>query len=100
MVLSPRSLSYSRFALESLFRNVAEPIHLYLITDSADDRKTLEDELARQQTHGHASSVYAEDDLADADAAMFGRLPNLRQFRKGHPCWRKITDPLLLSSGN
>ena len=25
------------------------------------------------------------------------QLPELRQFRHGHPCWRKITDPLLLS---
>ncbi|MDU6377509.1 MAG: hypothetical protein E6575_26050, partial [Bradyrhizobium sp.] len=36
-------------------------------------------------------------DLADLEAARFGRHPALRRFRHGHPCWRKITDPLLLS---
>ncbi len=98
MVLSPRSLSYARFALESLFRNVAEPIHLYLITDSPQDRAELEEELSRQQTNGHTWSIYAEEDLADYESSVFGRLPNLRLFRKGHPCWRKITDPVLLSA--
>ena len=99
MVLSPRSLGYARYALESLFRNTLEPIHLHLITDSIQDKMALTEELAlRQRTHGHRWSVYAEDDLADAEAKIFHGLPNLRRFRKGHPCWRKITDPLLLSS--
>jgi hypothetical protein len=99
MVLSPRSLSYARFALESLFRNVAEPIHLYLITDSLEDRANLEEELSlRQQTDPHTWSVYAEEDLADYESSLFARMPNLRQFRRGHPCWRKITDPVLLSA--
>ena len=99
MVLSPRSLSYSRYALESLFRNSAERIHLHLITDSAEDRTKLADELAKhQRSDGHEWSVFAEADLKDQEAEMFGRFPNLRQFRKGHPCWRKITDPVLLSA--
>jgi hypothetical protein len=98
MVLSPRSLGYARFALESLFRNTAEPIHLHLITDSAQDKTVLTDELVRQQTAGHLWTIYSEDDLADAEAAQFHCFPNLQRFRKGHPCWRKITDPILLSS--
>lgn len=99
MVLSPRSLGYARYALESLFRNVAEPIHLYLITDSVEDRKNLEEELSlRQQAEGHSWSVYGEADLADHESSMFGPLRHLRKFRNGHPCWRKITDPVLLSA--
>lgn len=39
MVLSPRSLSYSRGALESLFRNSIEPIQLRLIIDSKQDKE-------------------------------------------------------------
>ena len=46
MVLSPRSLSYSRGALESLFRNSIEPIHLRLITDSKQDKEELSDAVA------------------------------------------------------
>ena len=103
MVISPVSLGYARFALESLFRNCTEPIHLHLITDSAEDKDKLGLEMAaiaqRQSIGTHQWSVYSEDDLADREAAIFGRYPNLRLFRHGHPCWRKITDPLLLSQG-
>lgn len=99
MVLSPRSLSYARFALESLLRNCAEPIHLQLITDSAHDKALLSEEMAeRQQPGPHSWTVYAEDDLADREADLFGAYPKLRHFRRGHPCWRKITDPVLLTA--
>jgi hypothetical protein len=102
MVISPVSLSYSRFSLESLFRNSAEPVHLHLITDSAADKDKLV-ELTEvlpppQNPAGHRWSVFAEDELADREASLFASYPNLRLFRHGHPCWRKITDPLLLSS--
>ena len=99
MVLSPRSLSYACYALESLFQNSAERIHLHLITDSAQDKAALTDELANhQQTGHHLWTVYSEDDLTDAETAQFHGFANLQRFRKGHPCWRKITDPLLLSA--
>jgi hypothetical protein len=99
MVLSPRSLGYARYALESLFRNSAERIHLHLITDSVQDKAALTDELTvRQKTGHHCWTIYSEDDLADADSVQFRGFPNLQRFRKGHPCWRKITDPMLLSS--
>lgn len=99
MVLSPRSLGYAHYALESLFRNTAERIHLHLITDSAQDKAMLSEELAiRQQTAQHFWTIYSEDDLADAESEQFGGYSNLQRFRKGHPCWRKITDPILLSS--
>jgi len=100
MVLSPGSLGYSRFALESLLRNSEEPLHLHLITDSPEDKDRLVEELTlRQNMAGHQWSVFSEDDLADREAAMFGPYPNLRAFRHGHPCWRKITDPVLLTEG-
>jgi len=99
MVLSPSTLGYATFALESLFRNCAEPMHLHLITDSAADKEKLIEELSsRQITTGHLWSVYAENELADREESLFGPYPNLRAFRHGHPCWRKITDPMLLSN--
>ena len=101
LVLSPTSLGYSAYALESLFRNCAEPLHLHLITDTASDKDKLSEELTlRQNTAGHQWTVFAEDELADREAALFGSYPNLRLFRHGHPCWRKITDPLLLTQGS
>ena len=97
MVLSPRSLSYSRGALESLFRNSIEPIHLRLITDSKQDKEELSDAVVALDTGPHQWAVYSEEDLAEREEALFAGYDHLRVFRRGHPCWRKITDPLLLS---
>jgi hypothetical protein len=99
MVLSPRSLSYARAALESLFRNAAEGINLHLVTDSSDDAKALAESVtAIDPVSQHRWSVTSEEQLNDAEASVFANLPNLRAFRHGHPCWRKVTDPLLLST--
>lgn len=98
LILSPSALDYARLCVQSLFANAAEDLHLSLITDSAEDRQTLQNELQPVQLPTrHRVSVYAKDDLADREADRLARYPNLRQFRHGHPCWRKITDPLLLT---
>jgi hypothetical protein len=97
MVLSPRSLSYARDALESLFANSVEALHLRLITDSKRDKEELSETLAKLDAKAHLWTVYSEQDLAAREEALFATYDNLRAFRRGHPCWRKITDPLLLS---
>ena len=97
MVLSPRSLSYARDALQSLFRNSMQPIHLRLITDSAQDKQDLSTAAAALEVGQHQWSVYSEDDLVEREQSLFAGHVNLQAFRRGHPCWRKITDPLLLS---
>jgi hypothetical protein len=100
MILSPRSLSYARGALESLFRNSLERLHLRLITDSRGDKDELLVAVSGLDANGHEWAVYAEDDLATLEEEIFSGYDNLRSFRHGHPCWRKITDPLLLSDPN
>lgn len=97
MVLSPRSLSYARGALESLFQNSLEVLQVRLITDSEEDKQELSEAVALLDVKGHGWQVYSEKDLADRDVDLFKRHDNLRAFRHGHPCWRKVTDPLLLS---
>jgi hypothetical protein len=97
MVLSPRSLGYARDALESLFRNSLEALHLHLITDSQADKRELSDAVASLDGKTHQWQVFSENDLGEREAALFDRYNHLRAFRRGHPCWRKITDPLLLS---
>ncbi len=96
MVLSPHSLSYATLALQSLLANAREPLVLNLITDSAVDAQTLTEAVAALPSHPHTVQVVAEHALNDAEATRFARYPNLRAFRHGHPCWRKITDPVLL----
>jgi hypothetical protein len=90
MVLSPRSLRYSGAALESLFRNSIEPIQLRLITDSKQDKKELSDAVAAVDAGPHQWAVNAEENLAEREEALFGATTICA------PCWRKITDPLLL----
>jgi hypothetical protein len=101
MVLSPRSLPYARLALDSLLRNSFEALNLHLITDSDEDKAALARELTLLQPHArHRWSVTAESELLDREADLFAPYAHLRAFRRGHPCWRKVTDPMLLSAPN
>jgi hypothetical protein len=97
MVLSARALLYARDALDSLFRNSEEALHLHLITDSKQDKELVSEAARSLDSRNHQWDVYAEDDLVARETEMFARHGHLRAFRRGHPCWRKITDPLLLS---
>lgn len=102
MVLSPHSLPYAKSALLSLFDNCVEDFHLSLITDSRDDAVLLSNELAELQeverTAKRSTEVYAASDLLDAELDRLEKHQHIRNFRLGHPCWRKITDPILLSA--
>jgi hypothetical protein len=98
MVLSPRALPYARRCIESLLRNSSQALNFHLITDSNEDRlQFIETMSALQPESRHHWKVVAEAEMLDLEAARFRGLDNLRTFRAGHPCWRKITDPLLLS---
>jgi len=97
MVLSPRSLLYARDALDSLFRNSAEALRLRLITDSKQDKERLSETVESLDSKRHKWEVYSEEDLSERDDELFAGYGNLHTFRRGHPCWRKITDPILLS---
>ena len=71
MVLSPRSLSYARDALESLFGNSVEDLHLRLITDSEQDKEELTGTLEAIDSKTHRWTVYSEQDLAGREEALF-----------------------------
>lgn len=97
LLLSPRSLSYAKSGIASLLRHAEEPLALHLITDSEDDKQQLADALHELLPQAASHSVTAASDLTDAEATRFASWPHLRAFRSGHGCWRKITDPLLMS---
>jgi hypothetical protein len=101
MVLSPKALPYARFAIRSLFRNSTEPVHLSLITDSVVDKEMLIEQIGELQIDKsekhHSWTVFSAVDLDEREEDRFVGLDYLRKFRRGHPCWRKITDPLLLA---
>jgi hypothetical protein len=100
MVLSPRSLPYANLCLSSLFQNSAEQFHLSLITDADADKQHLATRAAILGGVGIGTdgcNVFSASDLDEREEDKFANLRHLRSFRRGHPCWRKITDPLLLS---
>lgn len=98
MILSPRSLPYARVALQSLCQNAIDAFHLRLITDSPADKTELTAAMSViDNPHAHRWEILDEQDLSAREEAMFGTYPHIQAFRHGHPCWRKITDPLLLS---
>ncbi len=98
LVLSPQSLPYALGAMTDLFHNCVDPVDLHLITDTESDRELLTDVICNLHPESrHAWSVTIANDLADVEASKFSGLPALRKFRHGHPCWRKITDPLLMA---
>jgi hypothetical protein len=97
-VLSARSLSYARICTASLFRNALEPLSMTLITDGPDDKAALVgmmEEIAPDARHSWRVVDKGEADARAED--VFAKYPNLRRFRNGHPCWRKVTDPPLFA---
>jgi hypothetical protein len=96
-VLSARSLSYSEACLKSLFRNAIEPLDVVLITDDAQDKTQL---LAVKDMDPEGRHIWSVMDKAEVDVLAEAQLadhPAVRQFREGHPCWRKVTDPVLVA---
>jgi len=97
-VLSSRSLLYAERAMESLVAHSLDDLSLTLITDSAVDQLALVDAMESLQIGArHAWRVVAKSDADDLATQRFAAYPNLAAFRSGHPCWRKLTDPLLFA---
>ena len=98
-ILSARSLPYADKAMESLVANCLEDLDLTLITDGPSDKVALV--AAMQQIAVPARHVWRVCAQAEADEraeTVLARYPNIAKFRFGHPCWRKITDPLLFAA--
>src|SRR5271170_3825359 len=98
MILSPRSLPYARKCVESLFVKATEHLEVCFMTDSAADKVELTDEIGSlPNPNGHCWRVVDDSEVEVRSNEKWASFPNLRNFRRGHPCWRKVTDPLLFS---
>lgn len=97
-VLSARSLPYADKAMESLVAHSVDDIDLTLITDSADDKIALVEAMEGLQVpERHSWRVFAQAEADERATAVLAGYPNLAAFRFGHPCWRKVTDPMLFA---
>ncbi len=98
-VLGVRSLGYAVPCLASLTRNSVDPLALTILTDSAEDAETMRERLEPLFVDGrHRLTVH---DQAHADALAgerYAAFPAVTEFRHGHPCWRKVTDPALYAA--
>ena len=97
-VLSSRSLPYARHAMASLAAHSIEDLDLTLITDSAADKAALVEAMAALAIPDrHRWRVAAQAEADDLAAGRLSGHPNIAAFRFGHPCWRKVTDPMLFA---
>ena len=97
-VLSARSLPYARLALSSLVERCLDDLRLRLITDDESDREAIVEAVNDLKVSPrHLVTVHAKAEMDELADAQFAALSNLKSFRSGHPCWRKITDPLLFA---
>lgn len=98
ILLSSKSLPYARLCIRTLLANSAEPVHLRLVADDAEEQRILAAETADYAIPGRgAIEVIGKEEISDLLAARFPGKAGLRALHEGHPCWRKIIDPLVLS---
>lgn len=100
VVLGTVSLPYAKICIGSMLDHSDEAIDLKVITDKDADRETYRAEFSDCATRNprHQVSFYSEADLDAVAARRIGAFGAVQEFRKGHPCWRKITDPALLAA--
>lgn len=97
-ILSSSSLPYARKGFESLFQNCLEDLDIYLLTDTIEDKLKIEEVLAEiPNPRQHQTRVFDQIDAEDRAQSLWSQYPHLLSFRHGHPCWHKITDPILYS---
>lgn len=101
MVAGGNASHYARLAIESLFKNCKDTFSFSVLTDSAHDKLVYEQILTDlRPDRSIALKVYDQADCDLKAATFFAHVTNVQQFRAGHPCWRKITDPSLFATEN
>lgn len=99
IVFSTRDLPYARICIQGLLAHVVTPVMLHLIVGDADEVAQMDAALALMEIRpAHRVRTIARADIDTIAADRFAAYPYLMAFRDGHPCWRKITDPYLLSA--
>ena len=91
--LGAYSLPYASVCIRSLAENLEGDATIHLLTDTRSDREQLE----RAFSGLDRVKVQVADELWGDDANPMRGCPGLEKLRSGHPCWRKLTDPMLLA---
>jgi hypothetical protein len=96
MVAGIDAIGYGEIAIESLFANCKDSFNFTLITDTAEDKRRYS-EMLRRFSEIKQIQVMDENDCDKKAEIFYDKYSYIKEFRKGHPCWRKITDPSLFS---
>ncbi len=97
-ILGANSLPYAEKAFESLAARCLDNFDLTLITDTAADKSILTEAMEKLQIPSQSSwRVCAQAEADERALTLLAPYPHLASFRFGHPCWRKITDPILFA---
>ena len=91
--LSAHSLPYATVCIRSLARNLEGDDAIQSLTDTAGDQKLLQQAFAGFER----IKVHVADELWEDSGNSMRGAPGLERIRQGHPCWRKLTDPMLLT---
>ena len=98
ILMSSHALPYGHLCIRTMIQNAVEPVQLRLIGDDAEDAKRLSDGIADIAVPQSSTiDVIPREEVTVQLAARHPHLKGLRALHDGHPCWRKITDPLVLS---
>lgn len=97
-LMRPKVHAYSLPCLQSLFRNSVEELSLTVVIGTAADRDAMAEAIASLPEAGrHQFQVFDAAAAAERAADKFAKYPNLRFLQSNHPCWKKVTDPLLFA---
>ena len=93
--LAASSLPYASLCIGSLAENLEGDEAIHLLTD------TPRDEVLLQQAFAGLGRIKVQlsDELWKDAGNPMRKFAGLEKLRKGHPCWRKLTDPMLLARG-
>jgi hypothetical protein len=91
--LAASSLPYASLCVRSLAENLEGDEAIHLLTDTPGDREKLEQAFADLCR----IKVRLSDELWEDAGNPMRKYSGLERLRKGHPCWRKLTDPMLLA---
>jgi hypothetical protein len=89
--LAASSLPYASLCVRSLAENLDGDESIYLLTDTPGDREQLQQEFAG---FGRIK-VRLSEELWEDGVNPIRKYAGLERLRNGHPCWRKLTDPML-----
>ncbi len=91
--LGSYSLPYASLCIRSLAENLEGDEAIHLLTDTTGDRERLQ-----QAFEGlDRINIRVSDELWEDSGNPMRGYAGLERLRKGHPCWRKVTDPMLLA---